>query len=297
MNKTYGVVLILLSSLLFGSYGVWTKLIGDDMGIFFQGWSRGLIIVLVFFPLLYLKKLIVPIRKEDWLWLTIFLVFTSLTQAPLFYAFIHMDIGSATLLFSVSMLLTMYLVGFFFLNENMSLVKIASFLTACAGMYMIFSFSLLTFTILAALMAILNGVASGGEISFSKKLSSYSTLYITWLSWIAITLTNAPISLLLGETQMFPSFDLVWIWQLGYTAASMLAFWLIIEGLKYVEAGVGGLLGLLEIVFSVIFGIVLFNEEITANVFIGAVLILTAAALPHIQDIYSRRKFLVNSSV
>ena len=96
---------------------------------------------------------------------------------------------------------------------------------------------------------------------------------------------------------MFPSFDLVWIWQLGYTAASMLAFWLIIEGLKYVEAGVGGLIGLLEIVFSVIFGIVLFNEEITANVFIGAVLILTAAALPHIQDIYSRRKFLVNSSV
>ncbi|MEK7505670.1 MAG: DMT family transporter [Patescibacteria group bacterium] len=236
-------------------------------------------------------------QKKDWLWLAIFLVFTSLTQAPLFYAFTHMDIGSATLLFSVSMLLTMYLVGFFFLNEKMSLVKIASFLTACVGMYMIFSFSLLTFTILAALMAILNGVASGGEISFSKKLSSYSTLYITWLSWIAITLTNAPISVLLGETQMFPSFDLVWIWQLGYTAASMLAFWLIIEGLKYVEAGVGGLIGLLEIVFSVIFGIVLFNEEITANVFIGAVLILTAAALPHIQDIYSRRKFLVNSSV
>ncbi|MEK7505671.1 MAG: hypothetical protein AAB597_02140 [Patescibacteria group bacterium] len=64
MNRTYGVVLILLSSLLFGSYGVWTKLIGDDMGIFFQGWSRGLIIALVFFPLLYLKKLIVPIRKK-----------------------------------------------------------------------------------------------------------------------------------------------------------------------------------------------------------------------------------------
>lgn len=98
-------------------------------------------------------------------------------------------------------------------------------------------------------MAMLNGVASGGEISFSKKFSdSYSTLYVTWLSWIVILLSNAPLSFIFGETILVPSFDIVWIWQLGYTIARMLAFWLIIEGLKYVEAGVGGLLGLLEIV-------------------------------------------------
>jgi drug/metabolite transporter (DMT)-like permease len=44
MNKTYGITLILIASLLFGSYGVWAKLIGGDMGAFFQGWSRGLVI-------------------------------------------------------------------------------------------------------------------------------------------------------------------------------------------------------------------------------------------------------------
>jgi len=294
MNKTYGVTLILIASLLFGSYGVWAKLIGGDMGVFFQGWSRGLIIVLALFPILYFKKLIVPIRREDWRWLTVFLVFTAFTQAPLFYAFTHMDIGSATLLFFVSMLLTMYLVGFFFLGEKMTRIKIFSFAIAVVGMYMIFSFSLLAFALLAALMAMLNGVASGGEISFSKKLSgSYSTLYITWLSWAIIAITNAPVSILLGETQLLPSFDMVWLWQLGYTVASMLAFWLIIEGLKYVEAGVGGLLGLLEIVFSIAFGIILFNEELTTQIVVGAVLILIAAASPHIQELYAKSRFSV----
>ena len=168
MHKTYGIVLILIASLLFGSYGVWAKLIGGDMGVFFQGWSRGLIIALALFPILYFKKLIVPIKKEHWRWLAVFLFFTSLTQAPLFYAFTHMDIGSATLLFFVSMLLTMYLVGYFFLGERMTWVKIISFLVACVGMYMIFSFSLVAFTLLAAVMAMLNGVASGGGIAFSK---------------------------------------------------------------------------------------------------------------------------------
>lgn len=295
MRKTYGATLILLASLFFGSYGVWAKLIGDDMGVFFQGWSRGLIIAVALLPILYAKGLIVPLKKADWGWLGVFLTFTAFTQAPLFYAFTHMDIGSATLLFFVSMLLTMYLVGFIFLDEKMTKVKIVSFLLACGGMYLIFSFSLVAFTLLAALMALLNGFASGGEISFSKKISgSYSTLYITWLSWIIICITNAPVSMLLGEVQLLPSFDLVWLWQLGYTVASMLAFWLIIEGLKYVEAGVGGLLGLLEIVFSVLFGLWLFNEVLTVQIIAGACLILVAAALPHVQEIYVRRN---NSSV
>jgi len=281
-HKLYGVVLILFASLLFGSYGVWAKLIGEDMGVFFQGWSRGFIIVLALFPILYFKKLIVPIARKDWKWFAVFLGFTSFTQAPLFYAYTHMDIGSATLLFFVSMLLTMYIVGLFFLGERMTKVKMFSFALACVGMYFVFSFSLIAFTFFAAFMAMVNGLASGGEVSFSKKISgSYSVLYITWLSWIAIVVTNAPVSLMLGEAQLLPSFDIVWLWQLGYTIASMLAFYLLIKGLKHVEAGVGGLLGLLEIVFSIVLGILIFGEVLSLYVGIGAALILLAAALPH----------------
>ncbi len=298
MRKTYGISLILFSSLLFGSYGVWAKLIGDGMDPFFQGWSRAVIIILVLVPILWYKKLIVPIERKDWKWFAIFLAFTSATQAPLFYAFTHMDIGSATLLFFVSMLLTMYTVGFLFLGEKMTRVKISSFVLACIGMYFIFHFSLVAFTLLAALMAMLNGVASGGEISSSKKFSDkYSTLYITTLSWVIILITNAPISFLLGERIFMPSFDIVWLWQLGYTVASMLAFWLIIEGLKHVEAGVGGLLGLLEIVFSVVLGMLIFNEELTAQIIIGSALILIAAALPHIQALKNKYTALPNKTI
>lgn len=291
MNKTYGISLILIASLLFASYGVWAKLIGSGMDPFFQGWSRAVLIILFLLPVLYYKKLIVPIDKKDWRWFAVFLTFTAGTQAPLFYAFTHMDIGSATLLFFVSMLLTMYVVGFLFLGEKITKAKILSFILAGSGMYFIFSFSLIAFTVLAAAMAMLNGVASGGEISSSKKLSDkYSTLYITWLSWVIILITNAPISFFLGERMFMPSFDIVWLWQLGYTVASMLAFWLIIEGLKHVEAGTGGLLGLLEIIFSIALGILFFSEKLSTQIVIGSVLILVAAALPHLQELIKNRK-------
>ena len=271
---------------MFGSYGLWSRLIGDSFGVFYQGWSRALIITIVLLPILLWNKQIVAINRKDYGWLALFLLFTSLTQAPIFYAFNHMDIGSATLLFFVSMLLTMYVVGILFLGEKITKIKLMSFVLAGLGMYLVFSFSLVIFSLLAAFLAVVNGIASGGEVSFSKKLSgNYSPLYITWMSWAIIIITNAPISILLGEVQHLPSFEIVWIYQIGYTIASIFGFWLIIKGLKYTEAGVGGLIGLMEIIFSILFGIIIFNETLTSKIIVGGLLIITAVALPHIREL------------
>jgi len=286
---TKGVALIFLSALMFGSYGVWSRLIGDSFGNFYQGWTRALIIVVLLLPLLLYQKKIISIKRADWGWLSVFLIFTSLTQAPIFYAFNHMDIGTASLLFFGSMLLTMYLVGFLFLGEKVTKLKAFAFLIAIAGLFFTFSFSLLTFAILAGGAAVVNGIASGGEVSFSKKLSgAYSPLYIVWLSWLIIIITNGIISVVLGEVQHLPSLDIVWLWQAGYTVASLFAFWAVIAGLKYIEASIGGLIGLLEVVFSILFGILIFQEILTTKIIVGAAFILFAAALPHIADLRSK---------
>ncbi len=201
-----------------------------------------------------------------------------------------MDIGTATLLFFTTFLLTMYVVGFFFLKESFTKVKIVSFFMALVGLYVIFSFSLEKFTFLAALMAVLGGIASGGEIAFSKKLSSaYSPLYLTALSWLIIIPTNRFFSVLLGEKQLAPSFDIAWLWQLCYTISSLLAFWFLVTGLKYLDASVAGLLGLLEIVFSIAFGVVIFGEILTGRVILGAIIILFASSLPHIKELVKIR--------
>jgi drug/metabolite transporter (DMT)-like permease len=281
--KNKGLIFILLSTIMFGSYGVWSRLIGNSFGVFYQGWTRTLLISLILFPILWYKKGIIPIQRKDWKWMSVFLVSTSLTQAPIFYAFNHMDIGAATLLFFVGMIITMYVVGFAFLNEKPTWEKIVSFVLACVGLYATFSFSLVAFSLLAASMAVLNGVATGVELSSSKKLSgSYSPLYITWLSWVIIAITNCVASIALGEPQPFPTISLAWIYLAIYAIVSILGFWFAIEGFKYAEASIGGLLSLLEVVFAVIFGMLIFHQELTPIVILGGVLILIAAALPHV---------------
>lgn len=285
-NTNKGILLVFLSSLGFGSYGLWSRLIGSSLGSFFQGWTRGLVISIILLPILIYKRQIISIKKKDWKWLIVFLVFTSATQAPIFYAFNHMDIGSASLLFFVSMLLIMYFVGVIFLKEKITRIKIISFSFALVGLYSIFSFSIQRFSFLAAAMAVLSGIASGGEVSFSKKLSgNYSPLYVSLLSWLIIIPTNGILSVLVGEKQILPTFNLVWFWQFCYIFVSLFAFWFVINGLKYIEASIGGLIGLLEVIFSILSGIIFFGESLTLRVIIGALLILSAASLPYMYDL------------
>jgi drug/metabolite transporter (DMT)-like permease len=293
MNKLStikGPIFVFLSAIIFGSYGTWSKLIGTSNGVFYPGWTRALLISIILFPILLLTKQIIPIQRKDWKWISMFLIFTTLTQAPLFYAFNHMDVGTATLLFFVTMLLTMYIVGFFFLQEKLTKIKIVSFLLACLGLYVTFSFSITAFSIFAALMAVVNGIASGGEVAFSKKITgSYSSLYVIWLSWIITTVTNCIISVLIGEMQVLPTLNIYWLYQGLYAIAGIIGFWLIIEGFKYVEASIGGLIGLLEIVFSILFGFLIFNEILTQKILIGGMCVVIAAALPYLTELNIRK--------
>ena len=285
-HKAYGTALIIASTLMFGSYGVWSRLIGQGMGNFFQGWTRALIILLLLLPIALIRKQIIKIEKKDRKWLVVFLIFTSLTQAPLFYAFNHMDIGTASLLFFVSMFLTMNIIGVTLLGEKVTRIKIFSSILAITGMCLIFSFSISSFTFLAAAMAVVNGIASGGEIAFSKKLTgNYSPLYVVILSWAIILVTNFMISVGLGEAQILPSLSGVWMWQLLYSMASLLGFWLVIAGFKSIDASIGALIGLLEIVFGILFGLVIFNEVLTPTVAAGGLLIIAAAAFLNIKEL------------
>jgi len=281
--KLKGTLLVLASSFMFGSYGIWSRLIGNEFDNFYQAYTRGFIIALLMLPLLIKNKSIVKIKKSDRKWLLIYALFTSLTQAPIYYAFNNMDIGTATLLFFSTLMLTMVAFGALFLGEKLTISKISSVLIALIGLFVIYRFSISAAIIFAAIMAIVNGIASGGEIASSKKLTgNYSGIYVAWISWVVIAITNAPISLLLGEHQRLPSFQIEWLWYFAFIIASMFGYGLVIVGAKFIDAGVAGLIGLLEIIFSIVLAYLIFSEAITTQTAIGGILILIAAALPNI---------------
>ena len=281
-----GYSIILLSAVLFGTYGVWSELMGPTFQPFYQAWVRSVIILLIMLPFMLKSKSFRKIDRKDWSYVGVFIAFCVCTQVPLYYAFNHAPIGNVQLIFYSMFVITAYLFGRFYLEETITKVKFVAMLLALFGLAIVFGQSILVFAPLGLALAAFNGVASGGETSSTKKVSGkYSPALLVFWGWIFTFLTHLLLSLLLGEKQLMPAVNQAWLWLLVYAAVNAAAFWLSVTGYKYVDASIASLIGLSEVIFAIIFGAIIFGQGITWSVYVGGALILLAVILPDLLDI------------
>jgi drug/metabolite transporter (DMT)-like permease len=282
-ESTKGALIVALSALFFGSYGVWSRIIGNQVDNLFQVYVRSLIILIFIIPIGIFTHNFKKVEKKDRKWIFIYSMASSLTVAPIFYAYNKIGIGSATLLFYASFTIVSFILGFISFGEKFSLDKRIALIFALIGLYLVFDLSFQQNNLLAALAAIISGSAGGIEVSYTKKISNnYSALQLNVFTWSVILIFHFIGSLLIGERQSFPELSTAWFGILGYAIASLCAFSFVVIGYRYVQPGIGALTGLLEIVFGIIFGIILFSEVLTIQILIGGILIFVAAALPNI---------------
>ena len=286
-----GSLFIFLSSILFGSYGIWSVLAGKDFGVFFQGYVRAIMVLVFLIPLCIYMRSWVKIEKKDYKSFALFSLFVVFTQAPLYYAFQHSGVGIASLVFFATYLITQYVFGGLFLSEKIGRIKAISFILAIVGLLFVFNTSIGIFSLFALIMASINGVASGAEIASTKLIrKEFGIIQTSIIGWLAIVITHLPLSILFGEKQILPTLSIHWIAMFCFAVSGMLAFMFVVYGYKTVEASIGGLIGLLEIVFAIIFGAIVFGEKITVSIIMGSIIILCSAMLPYISELYSRKK-------
>ena len=285
-TKIKGPLFVFISALLFGSYGIWAVLLGSDFGPFFQGYVRSFLVLVVLVPFVLITKSWKPLSISDWKKYAWCISFAIFTQAPLYYAFQNAGVGISSLIFFSVSLITSYIIGFTLLQEALTKIKIISLSLALVGLALTFFSSLEIFSVMALLLAAVNGIASGGEVATTKLIpEKFSTIQTSVIIWGAIFLTHLPLSFLFNEKQIMPALNIHWLAMLAFALAGICAFWLVIEGFKYVDASIGGLIGLLEIVFAIIFGVIVFNELVTIFIIIGSLLIIFAATLPYLLEI------------
>lgn len=289
-NSIRGYLIILASAVLFGTYGVWAKLMGDTFPPFYQAWVRSLLILLIMLPFMLRTKSFQKIKRQEWPALGIFIGFCIFTQVPLYYAYNHAPIGTVQIIFYSMFVVTAYLVGRFYLGETITKVKLISMILSFVGLAFVFGNAVITLAPLGLGLALLNGIASGGEVSSSKKIESkYQPSLIVFWGWAFTLITHLPLSLIL-EKQIPIDFDRAWLWLLVYAFVNAAAFWLVIVGFRYVDASIGSLIGLMEVVFAVIFGAIIFHEKLSINIYAGGFLILFAAMLPDLINIIQHKK-------
>ncbi len=285
-KKLLGTNYILLSALFFGSYGVWSRMMIGSFGEFSQAWTRGLILMIVVIALNFKLKFLKRIEQKDKKWFLIIALAGGLNQAPYFYGFEHLTIGTATLLFYASLVVGGYVLGKIFFKEKMTLIKILSLVISIFGMGLIYGFALSPSQFFPASMTVLSGIMGASAVILSKKLvGNYHELQIMLGYFFLQVVFNYPLALLFNDSIPALTLNLPWIGQLGYAAAMMIANMSVITGFKYLDASIGSLIGLVEILFGALFGLIIFGESLGAGVVAGGICIILAAALPSLAEL------------
>jgi drug/metabolite transporter (DMT)-like permease len=142
---------------------------GNTFQPFYQAWVRSLIIMLIMLPFMLATKSFRRIDRKDWPAMALFVSFCVCTQVPLYYAFNHAPIGTVQLIFYSMFVVAAYVVGRFYLGEDISKIKLLSMALAFIGLALVFGTAVITFAPLGLFLAAVNGAASGGEVSSSKK--------------------------------------------------------------------------------------------------------------------------------
>jgi S-adenosylmethionine uptake transporter len=282
-ENSIGTVFIILSAIFYASYGVWTKLMGD----FFSGYTasaiRSLLVVMILLPLALFRNEIGSWDiNKNWKKLTSMVVISTLIWGLLYYSVLFAGVGVSSTVNYAAIVIGMVLFGWLLGAENLTLEKMISVIIGSVGLSFIF---FQTYSGKLALLPLIAAVVSGLAVAANNivaKQLPYNTTQTTLALWITSILANIPMIFILREPT--PDFGLYieWLYLILFSIFSILASWTLLKGLKSIDAGPAGILGLSEIVFGIIFGIVFFGEDLYLLTFIGACIILFASVFPYI---------------
>ncbi|HSX34041.1 MAG TPA: DMT family transporter [Candidatus Saccharimonadales bacterium] len=284
-----GASLIVLSSVFYATYGVWTKLMGDFFGSFTASALR---CALVFGGLIVLAMARRELQKINWRrdrkWLVAMVISSIFVSAPLYYAVLHAGVGISLAIAYIGIVIGMFMFGWLFENERFTKEKLIATALGILGIVLVFSPSIKLGGWLALAGALAAGLATAANMATTKKVP-YNGSQSAILVWGSGVVANVPLVFLFGEPLPSVGWHAQWGYLALFAAASLVASWTFIKGLKLVEAGAAGILGLLEVVFGVFFGALFFRERPSLLVLIGITSIIAAAAIPYLQH-YNARK-------
>lgn len=271
------------SSVFYATYGIWSRLMSHSFGEFAQAWTRGLVLLVFVLVVGKWKKWFKPMPKKDWPWFGL-IALIGLNQAPYYYGFRYLEVGTATLLFYAALVIGGYVIGKLVFKETFNKAKLISLGLGIAGLSVIYKLSLTPDQIWPATWTIIAGLMGAVSAVLPKKLSGeYHEFQIMSGYLTVMFVANGIIAYFLGEGLPPLSAQTAWLSAGAYAASLLIANFSVIEGFKYLEASIGSLIGMAEIIFGIVFGYLFFSEFLSITTFIGAGLIIVAAALPNLK--------------
>jgi len=287
-----GISALLISTLLYSSWAIFSRLINNEIPLYYQMGTRGIIALIIFIIIVVLFKQWKPIRLNTAFWLIIRSICGTFGFAAYYIGINNLSIGTAYLLSYAMVLIGGYLIGELFFHERITKIKLVSLGLALLGLFLIYSIDINPAKTIYVIIMLVSGLCTAIWNTFGNKAKNLSVAQISLLDNAFGLIFAFIISLVIHETWIPPSLTTPWIASALIATTGIITSMLIVLGFKYLKAQIGSLVVLSEILFAIIMGFLWYQEVIPVFTIIGGLLILTAIILPetNIANILNKKK-------
>lgn len=281
-----GAAALIVAALLWSSFAVLVRMMGFDLPVFFAVWTRNLAgAVLILAPLILFKHF-KPVQQQDLKWLIGRSLAGVFGFTGSFYGFYYLPVGTAYFLHFGSATVMAFILGKLLFQEQLTRIKILSLVLAGLGVALVYGVTINPSQSLWIWMTLGSGIGSALWSVLPKKINtSYSPWQINGLDFLIFSVLTLAISFFNRDAWSIPTLSTAWLANLLFLAMAITTGQLVIVGFKHLDAQRGSLIMLLEIVFGLLLGAVLFREQLSIFAWVGGALIVAAAALPELVEL------------
>ena len=279
-DKQKGESALFSATILYGFFGIFSKLINFQLPIFYQAWVRNVFAFIVLGVVMILFKKWKPISLKDNVWFFFRSACGFVSFIGMYVAFTKLDIGTTYFLSYAASIVAGYVLGIFLFKEKITRYGILAFVLSLMGLILVYKVDINSATFRYIVLAVLSGLASPGWGAFSKKISStYYNLELNFIDSLYAAAFPFVISLFIHEQWVPISFTKIWIYTFLFGLMFIVNGLLIVYGYSKVEAQTGTIILLFEIIVGIILGYVVFHQVPPLGGFIGGGIILGAILL------------------
>ncbi len=281
MDKNFlkGSLSIISASVLYSSMFIFLRIIGFELPFFFQCLMRNVLALVLTGILLFFFKGWHKVKSKDLFWFISRTLLGIISFTCFYIAVNNIEVGTFYFSFYAGFLVGGFLIGKLLFKEKMTGVKTISLVMSFLGLGLIYSFNL-EVNRFFILLSLFSGISSTAWSIFCKKLSgTYSALQLSFIDLAITLLAYLVLTVVLKEAWLVPTLSAPWIATFSLGVIMVFTGLLIVYGFHYLEAQIGSLLMLVEIVFAIFLGFILYQEQVPLITWIGGLLIISALVI------------------
>lgn len=295
MNKKLGFISLLTAGLLFGSFGIWIRLLSQELTIYQQIVLRNMIGALFCAIIVYTKfrqgkKLIGGSKKH-------LLIYSLLVPVVvIFYnlALIQAKIGVALFAFYAGSLAMSLPLGKLVYNESFPFTKKAALALSLAGLAaFLYPFSLISIN-LGIVYGLIAGALDGVTNAFRKSFIATNKFFVALLTMLGGVTVSGSLTLIFDQNPLFLTQLSPFAIGIGVLFGLLLISvnYLILAGFQNFDLNLGTIVISSEIFFGLIFGLIIYSEIPAPNEFIGGLLIVSAIIISNLKILKKKQPAL-----